>query len=90
MTKSKLGELLLCVAESEKMEVPDAVTADFAYYRMRKEEYSVEERAAIANRARELIVNPPLVTLRHHLVHVLHVSVRAERRLVEKADRGFG
>ena len=34
----------LCVAESEKLETPGVATADFCYYRLRKGEYSKEER----------------------------------------------
>jgi uncharacterized protein YecE (DUF72 family) len=34
----------LCVAESEKLETPDVITADFCYYRLRKGEYSKKER----------------------------------------------
>ncbi len=45
----------LCVAESEKLEVPEVTTADFVYYRLRKPEYSPEERAEIASRASELL-----------------------------------
>ena len=45
----------LCVAESEKLEVPEVITADFVYYRLRKPEYSAEDVAAIAARARELL-----------------------------------
>jgi uncharacterized protein YecE (DUF72 family) len=40
----------LCVAESEKLESPDVATADFCYYRLRKEEYSPKERKEIAQR----------------------------------------
>jgi uncharacterized protein YecE (DUF72 family) len=40
----------LCVAESEKLETPDVVTADFCYYRMRKPEYSAEERKQISTK----------------------------------------
>ena len=43
----------LCVAESEKLETPDVVTADFCYYRMRKPEYSAEERKQISRRVEE-------------------------------------
>ena len=43
----------LCVAESEKLETPDVVTADFCYYRMRKPEYSAEERKHISKRIEE-------------------------------------
>jgi len=45
----------LCVAESEKLEVPEVITADFVYYRLRKPEYTTEDVAAIAGRARELL-----------------------------------
>ena len=40
----------LCVAESEKLETPDVVTASFCYYRMRKPEYSAEERKLLAGK----------------------------------------
>jgi uncharacterized protein YecE (DUF72 family) len=45
----------LCVAESEKLEVPEAITADFVYYRLRKPEYTEEDVDALAARARELL-----------------------------------
>jgi uncharacterized protein YecE (DUF72 family) len=45
----------LCVAESEKLEVPEVVTADFVYYRLRKPEYTAEDVSAIAARSRELL-----------------------------------
>ena len=45
----------LCVAESEKFEVPEVITADFVYYRLRKPEYSAEDLEAIAARARRLL-----------------------------------
>ncbi len=40
----------LCLAESEKLETPDIATADFAYYRFRKPEYSDAERRQIARK----------------------------------------
>jgi len=40
----------LCQAESEKLESPDVVTADFIYFRLRKEEYSPAELEALAAR----------------------------------------
>ena len=46
----------LCVAESEKLEVPEVITADFVYYRLRKPEYTEEDVDALAERARELLV----------------------------------
>ncbi len=51
----KAHRVSLCVAESDKLEIPEVITADFVYYRLRKPEYSVEERNAIAERARELL-----------------------------------
>ncbi len=43
----------LCVAESEKLESPDVITADRCYYRMRKAEYSAEERKQMAKKIEE-------------------------------------
>jgi uncharacterized protein YecE (DUF72 family) len=43
----------LCLAESDKFEVPQVVTSDFVYARLRKEEYSPEDRREIAARARQ-------------------------------------
>jgi uncharacterized protein YecE (DUF72 family) len=45
----------LCVAESERLEVPEVITADFVYYRLRKPEYTEEDVDALAARARELL-----------------------------------
>jgi uncharacterized protein YecE (DUF72 family) len=45
----------LCVAESERLEVPEVVTADFVYFRLRKPEYTVEDVAGIRARAQELL-----------------------------------
>lgn len=45
----------LCIAESEKLEVPEIVTTDFAYYRFRKPEYSAEQRKAIRDRIEKLL-----------------------------------
>jgi uncharacterized protein YecE (DUF72 family) len=44
----------LCNAESEKLETPDVQTADFAYLRLRKEEYSAKERKALEQRIAQL------------------------------------
>jgi uncharacterized protein YecE (DUF72 family) len=45
----------LCVAESEKLEVPEVITANFVYYRLRKPDYTAEDIAGITARARELL-----------------------------------
>jgi uncharacterized protein YecE (DUF72 family) len=45
----------LCVAESEKFEVPEVITADFVYYRLRKPEYTDADLESIEQRARGLL-----------------------------------
>jgi uncharacterized protein YecE (DUF72 family) len=44
------SNVALCVAESEKIETPDVATADFAYLRLRKTDYSASARKAVAKR----------------------------------------
>jgi uncharacterized protein YecE (DUF72 family) len=44
----------LCLAESDKFEVPEVVTAKFVYARLRKAEYSPADRAEIAERIARL------------------------------------
>src|SRR5690242_17718488 len=45
----------LCVAESEKLEVPEVITADFVYYRLRKPDYTESDIETFAARAKELL-----------------------------------
>lgn len=45
----------LCVAESEKLEVPEVITADFVYYRLRKPEYAKADLDAVAARSQGLV-----------------------------------
>ena len=45
----------LCVAESEKLEVPEVITADFVYYRLRKPDYTDNDIDAFAARSKELL-----------------------------------
>jgi uncharacterized protein YecE (DUF72 family) len=45
----------LCVAESERLEVPEVITADFVYYRLRKPDYTDADIDAFSARARELL-----------------------------------
>lgn len=47
--------IALCLAESEKFEVPEVITASFVYVRLRKEDYSTAERAEIAERTRAML-----------------------------------
>jgi uncharacterized protein YecE (DUF72 family) len=45
----------LCLAESEKLVVPQVITAPFVYSRLRKPDYSEEDRQDIARRATEIL-----------------------------------
>ena len=45
----------ICVAESETLQVPDVVTANFAYYRLRKSDYSPDERRDISLRLQKVM-----------------------------------
>jgi len=45
----------LCLAESEKLEVPHVITADFVYFRLRKPDYTPADLAAIGDRCQELL-----------------------------------
>jgi uncharacterized protein YecE (DUF72 family) len=45
----------LCLAESEKLVVPEVITAPFVYARLRKDDYSTEERIEIAGRVEQLL-----------------------------------
>jgi uncharacterized protein YecE (DUF72 family) len=47
--------IALCLAESEKLEVPKVFTADFGYFRLRKADYSPESRAEIRAQVEELL-----------------------------------
>jgi uncharacterized protein YecE (DUF72 family) len=47
--------IALCLAESDKFEVPEVVTAGFVYVRLRKEDYLLEERAEVADRVRGML-----------------------------------
>src|SRR5271156_4789663 len=45
----------LCLAESEKLVIPQVITAPFLYFRLRKEDYSLEDRADIGDRVAQLL-----------------------------------
>jgi uncharacterized protein YecE (DUF72 family) len=47
----------LCLAESEKFEVPKVITAGFVYTRLRKDDYLPEERAQIAADVQKLLAD---------------------------------
>jgi len=45
----------LCLAESEKLAIPQVLTAGFVYFRLRKPDYSPSDRDAIADSVRGLL-----------------------------------
>jgi uncharacterized protein YecE (DUF72 family) len=45
----------LCVAESERLEVPPVITADFVYYRLRKPQYTADDVAGLVTRSQEML-----------------------------------
>ena len=47
------ANVALCRAESEKLKTPDVATADYSYFRLRKEDYSSRERTAIHQQVTE-------------------------------------
>jgi uncharacterized protein YecE (DUF72 family) len=47
------ANVALCQAESDKLETPDVATADFCFFRLRKEKYSAGARKKISNRVAE-------------------------------------
>ena len=53
----RLGQrnIALCLAESERLEVPKVMTADFGYFRLRKADYPEPARQEIAGQVRGLL-----------------------------------
>ena len=49
--------IALCLAESERLVVPEVVTADFVYSRLRKPEYSAADREEIAHRVGQILAS---------------------------------
>ena len=56
----------LCEAESEKLETPHVRTADFTYFRLRKQSYSAKERSELAKSAHELALSGDVFTYFKH------------------------
>jgi uncharacterized protein YecE (DUF72 family) len=56
----------LCQAESEKLETPSVQTADFTYFRLRKQSYSPKQRAELAKEAFELAQRGDVFTYFKH------------------------
>ena len=53
--KLSARNIALCLAESDKLEVPKVFTADFVYFRLRKGDYSDDARAEITSNVRGLL-----------------------------------
>lgn len=49
------ANVALCQAESEDLETPDVATANFSYFRLRKDEYPPRARAVIKNKVVEAV-----------------------------------
>jgi len=47
------ANVALCQAESEKIETPDVATADYTYFRLRKEDYSASARTVLSKKVAE-------------------------------------
>jgi uncharacterized protein YecE (DUF72 family) len=47
----------LCLAESERLVVPEVITAGFVYSRLRKPEYTAEDRREIAKRVEQILAS---------------------------------
>jgi uncharacterized protein YecE (DUF72 family) len=45
----------LCLAESDQLVIPEVITADLVYFRLRKQDYTADEVAATRARAQELV-----------------------------------
>ena len=45
----------LCLAESERLAIPQVLTAGFVYFRLRKPDYTSDDRNAIAESVRDLL-----------------------------------
>jgi uncharacterized protein YecE (DUF72 family) len=50
-------QVALCLAESEKLVIPDVITAGFVYARLRKPDYATGDRAEIARRAEQTLAS---------------------------------
>ena len=74
----------LCVAESEKLEVPEVITADFVYYRLRMPDYSEEDIDAFAARSKELLATGRDLYLMFKHEETPEGAMNAEK-LLEKA-----
>lgn len=49
--------IALCLAESERLVVPEVITADFVYSRLRKPEYTPADREEIGKRVEQIVAS---------------------------------
>ncbi len=75
----------LCLAESEKLVIPEVLTAPFVYSRLRKDDYTPEERVDIAARAHGLLAGG-----RDAYVFFKHEDTPAGAMYAEELLRGGG
>src|SRR2546421_109096 len=73
----------LCVAESEKLEVPEVITADFVYYRLRKPDYTESDVDAFAARAKEILAGGRDLYLMFKHEETPEGAINAERVLAK-------
>jgi uncharacterized protein YecE (DUF72 family) len=75
----------LCVAESERLEVPEVITADFVYYRLRKPDYTDEDVQAFAARSKELLATGRDLYLMFKHEETPEGALNAEKLLAQAA-----
>lgn len=51
----KKHRVCLCMAESERLEIPQVVTSDFVYFRLRKPDYTAQDRKEITGKVAKLL-----------------------------------
>jgi uncharacterized protein YecE (DUF72 family) len=80
----------LCVAESEKLEIPEVITADFVYYRLRKPEYTDRDIDEIVARARALSAQGRTLYLMFKHEETPEGALNAERVLTRVSAAAAG
>src|SRR5215831_5828564 len=75
----------LCVAESERLEVPEVITADFVYYRLRKPDYTAADVEAFVTRSRELLATGRDLYLMFKHEETPQGALNAEKLLAQAA-----
>ncbi|MBI1356025.1 MAG: DUF72 domain-containing protein [Acidobacteria bacterium] len=76
----------LCQAESETLVAPDVMTADFVYFRLRKADYSADDRAAIGDKVGDLLGEGRSVFLYFKHEDTPHGALYAEELLGRFSD----